>query len=232
MISNFETFEQRFNLLSFKMFQFIRSVAFAFTQALIVVFIGMIVALIAEGKALHFHLIESIFEYCFLAKKPKEPPDKRSCNSTPSCWTRLIVTSVGVLYLIGSMQIDLALEDQVQAQIFETDCWPFYRGSFASKINAKAHSHSFGSDLIYSFASYSCMDSTLEPYGSSFHLNCGFDHENIADSSFRELQMHSSVQIPARPRPFEGGQLPEPSRRNDRRSIDIRDPFKVTSNLI
>ena len=111
MISNFETFEQQFNLLSFKMFQFIRSVAFAFAQTLIVIFIGMIVTLIAGGKALPFHLIESIFGYCFWAKPPKEPPDKRSCNSTPSCWTRLIVTSVGVSYLIGLTKIDPALQN-------------------------------------------------------------------------------------------------------------------------
>ena len=224
MISNFETFEQRFNLLYFKMFQFNRSVVFAFAHMLIVGFVGMIVALIAEGKALLlFYLIESIFESGFRAKPPKEPP-KEPPNKM-KCWTRVIVTSVGASYLMGSTQIDSALENQVRAQNFETDCW-LDRGSFAS-------SHSVGCDLIHSFTKlYSCMDSTLEPYGSSFHLNCGFDHENIADSSFRELPMHSSVRIPARPRPFEVGKLPEPSRHNDRVRFDTWSAFEINDYFI
>ena len=203
MISNFETFEQWFNLLSFNMFQFIWSVTFAFAQTLIDVFIGMIVVLIAGGKALLFHLIKSIFEFRFRAKPPKEPPDKRNCNATPSYWTRLIVKSFGISFLMGSMQINLALENHVKAQNFEIDCWPFACESFASSVNAKTYSHSFGCDLIDSITSlYWFLDWILEPYESRFHLNCGFHHKIIADSSFSNLQTHSPVKIPARPRPF------------------------------
>ena len=210
------------------MFLFIRSIAFAFAHTLILVgFVGMIVALIAEGKALLFHLIESIFKFGFLAKPPKEPPDKRSCNSAPSCWTRLIVTNVGDSYLIGSTQTDSALENQVRAQDFEIDFWPIARGSFASKDIAKAHSHSFGCVLIHSFASLnSLMHSTTEPHGSRFHLNCDFDHEKRADSSFSNLLVHLPVGTPASPRPFEGGQSPEPSRRNDWIRFDTKSAFE------
>ena len=139
----------------------------------------------------------------------------------------------GVSFLMGSMQIDSALENQVQAQNVEIDCWPFDRGSFAFKVNAKAHRQSFGCNFIHSFVSfYSCMDSTLEPYRSSFHLNCGFDHEHIADSSFCELQMHPPVGIPARPRPFKGGQFPEPSHCKDRVRIDTKSAFEIYDSFI